>query len=218
MWRTIRKIWAAPGKVMPSAEAAYRSRSSVRPWPRDRAPGPGGGRGGQPVLDRGQQAGLVRLDGHHVAGTALVEQGGGGVLGVQRVQGEGHRGGVVSGRTQVLHKCCHHEDFVGLAGDLALGQHDRAVRATISSSTVGEQPQAGQGGQPEGVSPGQQVGRRNARGDSGAVSRSSRSRTRRADRRRRSNRCSSTSSPRWQDARGRSLVLRSHSRSPRPSL
>lgn len=77
--------------------------------------------------DAGQQAGLVGLEGHHVAGAGLVQQGGGGVLGVQRVQGEDHRGRVVPGCAKIVQQCCHHGDFVGLVGDLALGQHDRDV-------------------------------------------------------------------------------------------
>ncbi len=60
---------------------------------------PGAGRllVGQPVDDRGSQRRLVAFDGHHVAGAGVVEQRGGGVLGVQGVQGEHHGRGAVPG-------------------------------------------------------------------------------------------------------------------------
>jgi hypothetical protein len=43
--------------------------------------------------DGGEQCRLVGLDGHHIPGVGVVQQPGGGVLGVQRIQGEHHPGG-----------------------------------------------------------------------------------------------------------------------------
>jgi len=86
-------------------------------------------RGGRAALirlpDRGAQAGLVAFHGEHVAGAGGVQQGGGGVLGVQRVGGEQHARRVVPGGPQILDQHCEHGDLVGLGGDLALRQHHR---------------------------------------------------------------------------------------------
>ena len=52
-------------------------------------------------------------------------QQGGGVLGVQGVQGQHRRRRGVSRGAAIIEECCDIGDLVGLAGDLALGQHDR---------------------------------------------------------------------------------------------
>ncbi len=65
---------------------------------------PGAGRSlfAQLLDDGGAQAWLVALDGHHVPGAGTVEQAGGAVLCVQRIQGEHHRCDVVPGGGQVV--------------------------------------------------------------------------------------------------------------------
>ena len=96
----------------------------IRPWPRsvcavgDRGVGPG------QRVERGEQAGLVVLDGEHEPRAALVQVGGVVTLAVEGVGGDDQPGRVDAGGGQLVDQRGEHGDLVGLRADLDLAEYE----------------------------------------------------------------------------------------------
>src|SRR6185436_11651659 len=83
----------------------------------DRGVGPG------QCVERGEQTGLVVLDGEHEPGAALVQVGGVVALAVESVGGDHQPGRVDAGGGQLVDQRGEHGDLVGLRADLDLAEH-----------------------------------------------------------------------------------------------